>query len=105
DKAFLAAGRGNQIHVYEAASGNYVRTLLDPELTTPDGQPLPAAHLSIVEALAYSPNNKFLASGSFQEVVLWDAQTGAFEKRLTGFADRVVSLDFAPNGNWLATGG
>src|SRR5205085_9863251 len=30
DKAPVAASRGNQIHVYDAGSGKYIRTLLDP---------------------------------------------------------------------------
>src|SRR5207249_7751051 len=55
DKAVLAAGRANQIHLYDAGSGAYLRTLTEPGLTTADGKPLQAAHLSIVEALAYSP--------------------------------------------------
>src|SRR5262249_14654683 len=72
---------------------------------TPDGKPLSAAHLSIVEALAFRPKSKLLASGGFQEVILWDAQTGAIRKRLSGFVDRVVALAFSPDGKWLATGG
>jgi WD40 repeat protein len=105
DKAVLAAGRANQIHLYDAGSGTYLRSLIDPGLTTPDGKSLPFAHLSIVEALAYSPDSRLLASGSFQEVTLWDAYSGALWKRLNGFADRVVSLAFSPSGKWLATGG
>src|SRR5438132_8782177 len=70
-----------------------------------DDKPLAASHVSIVEALAYSPHGRFLASGSFQEVSLWDAPSGALWKRLSGFADRVVSLAFSSNGKWLATGG
>src|SRR5579871_476840 len=90
DKKEVAASRGNQIHIYEAASGKQVRTLLDPQLTTPDKKPVKAAHLSLVESLAYSPDGKTLASGAFQEVILWDVQTGAIRQRLTGFADRIV---------------
>ena len=57
DKSAVAAGRGNQIHVYDAGSGNYIRTLVDPNLTTPDKKPVKAAHLSLVESLAFSPVN------------------------------------------------
>ena len=64
-----------------------------------------AAHLSLVESLAFSPDGKFLASGSYQEVIIWDAQTGTIRHRLTGFADRVVALAFSAKGNLLATGG
>jgi WD40 repeat protein len=121
DKKEIAASRGNQIHIYEAASGKHLRTLLDPQLTEPPspqplspkggegqgvrGKPIKAAHLSLVESLAYSPDGKTLASGAFQEVVLWDADKGAIRQRLTGFADRVVTLEFSHDGKLLATGG
>ena len=59
---------------------------------TADKKPLTAAHLSLVESLASSPDGKYLASGSFQEVIVWDARTGELRTRLTGFADRVVAL-------------
>ncbi len=105
DKSAVAASRGNQVHVYDAGSGAYIRSLIDPQLTAADKKPVKAAHLSLVESLAYSPDGKYLASGSFQEVVLWDAQTGTVRQRLTGFADRVVALAFSNNGKLLATGG
>lgn len=105
DKAQVSASRGNHIHIYEAASGKHLRPLLDPQLTAPDKKPIKAAHLSMVESLAYSPDGKTLASGAFQEVVLWDADKGAIRRRLTGFTDRVVALGFSHEGKLLATGG
>lgn len=105
DKSMVAAGRGNQIHIFDAGSGTYIRTLVDPKVVGADGKPIKAAHPSLVEALAISPDGKFLASGSFQEVTIWDAQTGVVRHRLTGFADRVVALAFSAKGNLLATGG
>jgi WD40 repeat protein len=105
DRSTVAAGRANQIHIYDAGSGNYVRSLVQPGLTTPDKKTVPAAHLAIVDSLAFSPDGKFLASGGFQEVILWDVQTGLLRQKLTGFADRVGALAFSPNGKLLATGG
>jgi WD40 repeat protein len=105
DKKEVAAGRGSQIDIYEAATGKHLRSLVDPKLVGADGKPVAAAHLSLVESLAYSPDSKFLASGSFQEVILWDPAKGEIKQRLTGFADRVVCLAFAPKGTLLACGG
>ena len=105
DKKFVAASRGNQIHLYEAATGNHVRTFVDPQLVGPDKKPVKAAHLSLVDSLAYSPDSKTIASGAFQEAILWDAEKGTIRQRLTGFADRVVALNFSHDGKLLATGG
>ncbi len=65
DKSSVAASRGNHIHIYDASSGAYIRSLVDPGLVAPDKKPMTAAHLSLVESLAYSPDGKWLASGGF----------------------------------------
>lgn len=105
DKSSVAAGRGSQIHIYDAGSGNYIRALVNPELKDDKSQPLNIAHMDIVQSLAFSPDNRLIASGGFQEVILWDSQTGMLRQRLTGFSDRVVALDFSKDGKFLATGG
>jgi WD40 repeat protein len=105
DKSAVVASRGNQIHVYDAGSGKFIRSLVDPDLKTADKKPLEAAHLSLVESLAYSYDGKYIASGAYQEVILWDAQTGQLRHRLTGFAERVVALSFSHDNKMLATGG
>ena len=101
----LAAGRANQIHTFDAKTGEFKSTLIDPELKTADGKLAKAAHISLVEAMAYSPDGKTLASGSFQELTLWDAEKGTPKKRLGGFADRVVSIAYSNDGMYFATGG
>ncbi len=105
DKALVAAGRGNQVHLYETAKGEHRRALVDPAVLGPDKKPVPAAHLSLVESLAFSPDGKILASGSFGEVTLWDAATGSLRHKISGFAAPVVALAFSPDGKLLATGG
>ena len=104
DKTLVVAGRGNQIHVFDK-DGNHVRNLVQPGLTTPDKKPVEAAHLSIVEAVAFSPDGKLAASGGYQEIILWDADDGEVKLKLAGFTDRVVALAFSPDGKMLATGG
>jgi WD40 repeat protein len=105
DKSSVASSRGNQLHIYDAGSGTYIRSLIDPNLITPDKKPAQAAHMSLVTALAFSPDGKLLVSGSFQEVIFWDAQTGALRTRIGGFAHDVVALAFSRDGKYLATGG
>jgi WD40 repeat protein len=105
DKSMVAAARGNQIHIFDAVSGAFIRTLCDPGLTTPDKKPAQASHMALVDALTFSPDGRYLASGSFQEVNLWDSQTGVWRQKITGFVDCVVTLAFSPNGKLLATGG
>ncbi len=105
DKSTIAAGRGNQIHVYDAKSGTHIRTLFSPGLMTHDKKEVKAAHLSIVESMAFSPDGKYLVSGSFQEIAIWDVQTGTLRKKNDGFAHNVVALTFSNDGKLLATAG
>jgi WD40 repeat protein len=101
----VATGRGNQIHIYDAVSGNHLRTLVAPGLKAPDGKEVKAAHLSIIEALAFSPDGKTLVSGSFQEVGVWNPETGELVHKIPGFAHNVVALAFSADGAMLATAG
>jgi RNA polymerase sigma factor (sigma-70 family) len=56
--------------------------------------------------IAFSPNSKVLAAGSFDSVVrVWDAATGKELRRLEGHEKRVWSVDFAPDGKVLASSG
>ncbi|QEL16143.1 WD40 domain-containing protein [Limnoglobus roseus] len=105
DKAVVAAGRGNQIHLFDGKTGAFKSTLIDPTLKTAAGKVANSAHISLVESLAYSPDGKTLASGSFQELTLWDAEKGTVRQRIGGFADRVVAIAYSPDGKLLATGG
>lgn len=105
EKMIVAAGRGNQVHLFDAKTGEFKSTLVDPELKLPDGKPANSAHISLVESMAYSPDGKTLATGSFQELTLWDMEKLTPKLRLTGFADRVVSIAYSPDGTMFATGG
>ncbi len=105
DGKLVAGGRGNQVHLYDGKTGAFVKTLLDPALKTPDGKPAKGAHVSLVESAAFSPDGTTLATGSFQEVTLWDVAKGEPRARVGGFADRVVAVAYSPDGKLLATGG
>lgn len=101
----VASGRGNQIHLYDSTSGNFLRSFVQPNLKTPDGKDVKAAHLSIVESLAFSPDGKKLVSGSFQEIAIWNPETGELVSKIPGFAHNVVALAFSADGKWLGAAG
>jgi WD40 repeat protein len=103
DNATIAAGRGNEIHLYDARTAKHLRVLTGPQLAA-SGKPL-SIHVSGVEALAYSPDGKMLVSGSFQEVIAWDVGTSTPRWRSHDFAGVVTALAYAPNGKLLAVAG
>jgi WD40 repeat protein len=105
DKTTIAGARGNQIHLYDNATGNFKRSLLAPGLKTDSGKNVKAAHISIVESMAWSPDGKYLVSGSFEEVTVWDPKSGEMLHKIPGFAHNVVALAFSPDGKWLGTAG
>ena len=59
----------------------------------------------LISALAYSPDGKLLALGSFQEVRLVEPQAGKLVATLTGEAEDVRALAFSPDGKLLAAAG
>jgi hypothetical protein len=69
------------------------------ELTLPVG-PLPP-----VAAVAFSPDGKLLASGSYGRVTVWDLATAKPVKVLTNVLGAVNDLKFSPNGKLLAVAG
>ncbi|KAA6408308.1 MAG: hypothetical protein FRX48_08050 [Lasallia pustulata] len=62
-------------------------------------------HSDWVNAVAFSPDGKQLASGSGDMTVrIWDAATGATLQTLEGHSDWVSAVAFSPDGKQLASG-
>ncbi len=93
DGKALATGGNNSIRLWDVATGR--------ELHPCD------AHTGEVNAVAVSPDDKLIASGSWQDytVRLWDRATGRPLHCLRGHTAYVRSVVFTPDGRTLVSGG
>jgi WD40 repeat protein len=62
-------------------------------------------HPSSVSALAFSPDGKLLAAATGNTIVVWNTLDGSLVATLSGHADMVTQVAFAPDQNALATSG
>jgi hypothetical protein len=67
----------------------------------PKAYPFP----TIVNALAFTPDNKQLVVGGHHELTVWDAASGKLVKRVRTRAERAYGLAFLPDGKLVVAGG
>jgi WD40 repeat protein len=86
---------------------------MDEKKQNPPARSPEAFHLRIAAAhrtdrfnsVAFSPDGRFIASGSDDNTVkLWDADSGKLIRSLEGHQNWVRGVAFSPDGRWLASG-
>jgi WD40 repeat protein/serine/threonine protein kinase len=90
---FAVSGRDATARIVDRKTGNVIHTL-------PHGG-------EYVHAIAFSPDGKFVATGSNDPagfVQLWDAETGKRIRIFSGHEDAVLSVAFSNNGESLVSG-
>lgn len=65
DRQFAVCSRGNRLFLYHLPSGRLLQELTDPALEHN------AAHLDLVQSIAFHPNNQLMATGGYRTVKLW----------------------------------
>ena len=86
----LAVGRGGAIVFHDTSSPDF------PVLHQT------AAHIDAVQSLAWSADGRWLASGAFRRIVLWNSESFEAQREWTAeLRGKVTALQFSPDGSQL----
>jgi len=89
-KLIAASGEGGVVSVWDLGTRKLVKLV---------------GHTGKVAAIEFSPDGRWLATGSHDETVkIWEAKTGKMLVSLQGHTGAVTAVAFSPDGTRLATG-
>ncbi|CAB4911310.1 unannotated protein [freshwater metagenome] len=92
------------LNIWSTESGEVVRTLNGP---TESGEVVRTlnGHTSAVYSVSFSPDGKYVVSGSGDKSVkIWTTESGEVVRTLNGHTSAVNSVSFSPDGKYVASG-
>lgn len=82
-----------------------IEIFLSTPITEGNQRPIPTRHTGLIKALAFSPDSKYITSGSVDKTIcLHDTNTGKLLHRFEGNGDSITALTYYPGGIVLASG-
>ncbi|MEX2175310.1 MAG: c-type cytochrome domain-containing protein [Pirellulaceae bacterium] len=105
DGQYAAAARANQIFLYHVPSRRELGRLTDPALLERGLYKQPGvADVDLIQALRFSPDGQWLASGGYRTVKLWKKPAGGKKLDLAGLEGPARSIAVSNDGKWAAIG-
>jgi WD40 repeat protein len=100
-KVIASCGYDGTVRLWEPASGKKIAEFVAKPPTPPN---TPAGPANVVQALAFSPDNKLLAvGGDDSQVHLFSVPDGKLVRSMPGHGSSVTCLQFHPDGTVLAS--
>jgi WD40 repeat protein len=103
DGRVAACGRANRLFLYDLNGVLPVQELIDPQLVQTQAGAPPAAHLDLVQSLAWNPAGDRLASGGFRTVKLWRKKPAMVLAEVAAGKD-IRAIAVSPDGSVVAMG-
>lgn len=92
---WFAAGRGSQVAIYDATSGEELGSIVDPQMQSTIGTS--AAHADIVQSIAIAPSGELVATGGYRTVKIWRRSSPAVTADDSPLRFAVKSATLAPD--------
>ena len=92
DGKIIASGGGKKVHIWDAEQHKLLHAI--------------DAHEKSVQSICFSPNGKWVVSGSTDDKVkVWNVETGKLELEIKAEQDSVNAVAFSPSGKTIASAG